>query len=120
MAVKRENSAGRADVPNVAAFAEARWFAGKGRVVSGVEVVGDFAPDGADGASVAFVDVEYESSERERYALALREGRECAGDDSLWAALARAAGEPTWLQASLGSWPRTCPTRSYRSTTAWS
>ena len=92
MAVKREKSAEHVELPDVAAFADARWFAGKGRAVSGLEAVGGFAPDGADGASVAFVDVEYESGERERYALALREGHECAGDDSLWAALARAAG----------------------------
>jgi len=92
MAVKREKSAEHVELPGVAAFADARWFAGKGRTVSGLEAVGGFAPDRADGASVAFVDVAYESGERERYALALREGRECAGDDPLWAALARAAG----------------------------
>ena len=92
MAVKREKSAEHVELPDVAALADARWFAGKGRAVSGLAVVGGFAPDGADGASVAFVDVEYESGERERYALALRRGRECAGDDPLWAALARAAG----------------------------
>ncbi|MET0939696.1 MAG: hypothetical protein ABWY51_10805 [Gaiellaceae bacterium] len=92
MAVKRARSTEHVQIPDVAAFAEARWFAGKGRAGSGLEVVGGFAPDGAGGASVAFVGVEYESGERERYALALREGRECAGDDSLWAALARAAG----------------------------
>ncbi len=92
MAVKRERSAEHLELPDVTAFADARWFAGKGRVATGLEASGGFSPAGAAGASVAFVDVEYGSGERERYALALREGRECAGDDPLWAALARLAG----------------------------
>jgi hypothetical protein len=91
MAVKRERSAEHLELPNVTAFADARWFAGKGRVVTVLRPRAA-SPDGAAGASVAFVDVEYESGEREQYALALREGRECAGDDPLWAALARFAG----------------------------
>jgi maltokinase len=92
MAVKRESGAEHVQLPEVAAFTDARWFAGKGCAVSGLEAMGGFAPDGADGASVALVDVDYESGERERYALALREGRECGEDDPVWAALARAAG----------------------------
>jgi maltokinase len=89
MAVKREWTT---ELPEIGAFAEARWFAGKGRAVVALEPAGGFAPEGAEGASVAFVDVVYESGERELYALPLRNGRECGGDDRLWAALAAAAG----------------------------
>ena len=106
------------ELPDVAAFADARWIAGKGRTVVGLEPVGGFAPEGADGASVAFVGVEYERGERERYGLALREGRECRGDDPLWAALARVAGagvaprRSTFLAEDLSN-------TSSRSATVW-
>ena len=49
-------------------------------------------PPGADGAAVELVDVTYADGGSERYALALRDGRECAGDDPLWPALARESG----------------------------
>ena len=71
---------------------EARWFAGKGRTVADVHAVSRLEPAGANGATVELVDVTYADGGTERYALALRDGRECAGDDPLWPALARAAG----------------------------
>jgi maltokinase len=92
MAVKREKRTEQVPLPDVATLAAARWFAGKGRAVAGIEHVGGIAPDGARGASLVLVDVAYDSGESERYALALRDGRECGGDDPLWAALAGCAG----------------------------
>jgi maltokinase len=71
---------------------EARWFAGKERTIADVHAVSRLEPQGADGAAVDLVDVTYADGGRERYALALRDGRECAGDDPLWPALARTAG----------------------------
>ena len=71
---------------------EARWFAGKERTVTDVHAVSRLEPPGAEGAAVDLVDVAYADGGTERYALALRDGRECAGDDPLWPALARAAG----------------------------
>jgi glucosamine--fructose-6-phosphate aminotransferase (isomerizing) len=91
MAVKREKRI-EPVLPDVAALTGARWFAGKGRRVARLEHVGSLSPEGAEGASIAFLEVVYESADRERYALALREGRECSADDPLWAALARHAG----------------------------
>ncbi len=70
----------------------ARWFAGKGRTVAGVRADARLEPAGADGAAVELVDVAYADGGTERYALALRDGRECAGDDPLWPALARDSG----------------------------
>jgi maltokinase len=70
----------------------ARWFAGKERTVADVHAVSRLEPAGANGATVELVDVMYADGGTERYALALRDGRECAGDDPLWPALARAAG----------------------------
>ena len=92
MAVKREKRVEGVALRDIATLTGARWFAGKGRAVVGLEHVGGIAPEGADGASIAFLDVVYDSGDRERYALALRDGRECDGDDPLWAALARRAG----------------------------
>lgn len=92
MAVKRERRVGRVVLPDVAAVTSARWFAGKGRGVAGVEPVEEIVLDGAQGASIVLVDVAHTTGERERYALALREGRECGGDDPVWSALARSAG----------------------------
>ena len=92
MAVKREKRTERVALPEVATLAAARWFAGKGRAVAGIEHVGGIAPDAARGASLVLVDVAYEDGGSERYALALRDGRECGGDDPLWAALAGWAG----------------------------
>ena len=92
MAVKREKRTELVALPDVATVAAARWFAGKGRAVAGIEHVGGIAPDAARGASLVLVDVAYDSGESERYALALRDGRECGGDDPLWAALAGCAG----------------------------
>jgi predicted trehalose synthase len=79
-------------LPTIAELVDARWFAGKGRAVAGVEEVGRLAPEGAGGAAVVFVDVAYEDGGVERYALALRDGRQCAEDDRLWTALALDAG----------------------------
>jgi maltokinase len=70
----------------------ARWFAGKERTVTEVRAAARLEPAGADGAAVELVDVDYADGGTERYALALRNGTECAGDDALWPALARAAG----------------------------
>ena len=70
----------------------ARWFAGKERTVVDVRTVSRLAPPDADGAAVELVDVAYADGGAERYALPLRDGRECDGDDPLWPALARAAG----------------------------
>ena len=70
----------------------ARWFAGKGRTVAEVRADARLEPAGADGAAVELVDVAYADGGTERYALALRDGRECAGDDPLWPALARESG----------------------------
>ncbi len=70
----------------------ARWFAGKERTLEDVHTVSRLEPPGAHGAAVELVDVTYAEGGTERYALALRDGRECAGDDPLWPALARAAG----------------------------
>lgn len=70
----------------------ARWFAGKHRAISRTAVAGAISPPGAEGASVDLVDVEYEEGETERYALALRDGAPCGGDDPLWPALAQLAG----------------------------
>jgi len=92
MAVKREKRAEQVALPDVATLATARWFAGKGRAVAGIEHMGAIAPDAARGASLVLVDVTYDSGESERYALALRDGRECGGNDPLWAALAGCAG----------------------------
>ena len=60
-----------------------------------VRAASRFEPPGADGAAVELVDVAYAHGGTERYALPLREGRECAGDDPLWPALGRAAGVET-------------------------
>ena len=76
----------------IADLVDARWFAGKGRAVAGAEEAGRLAPEEAGGAAVVFVDVAYEDGGVERYTLALRDGRECAGDDRLWTALALDAG----------------------------
>ena len=70
----------------------ARWFAGKGREVAEIRASARLEPDGSRGAAVELVDVRYADGGQERYALALRDGRECSGDDPLWPALARAAG----------------------------
>ena len=70
----------------------ARWFAGKERSVEDVRAVSRLEPPGAEGAAVELVDVMYEDGDTDRYALALRDGSECAGDDPLWPALARAVG----------------------------
>jgi maltokinase len=82
-------------LPTIAELVDARWFAGKGRAISGVEQVGGLAPDGAEGAAVVFVDVRYEDGGAERYALSLRDGRECGAGDPLWTALARLTGAET-------------------------
>ena len=92
MAVKREKRTETVAVPDIAALTGARWFAGKGRAVAGVEPIDEIVPEGARGASIVLVDIEDDTGQRERYALALRDGRECGGDDPLWAALARSAG----------------------------
>ncbi|MGH3065844.1 MAG: maltokinase N-terminal cap-like domain-containing protein [Gaiellaceae bacterium] len=92
MAVKRDKREPRIMLPDVASLTSARWFAGKGRTVAGIEPVGEIVPEAAQGASIVLVDVAYVGGEGERYALALRDGRDCAGDDPLWAALARLAG----------------------------
>ena len=92
MAVKRDKRVEPVALPDVVVLTGARWFAGKGRAVAGIESVGGIAPDGARGASIVLVDVTYESGESERYALALRDGLECGGDDPLWAVLAGCAG----------------------------
>ena len=88
MANLREPGAGI----NLELLAEARWFAGKDRTVTDVRAAALIEPPGARGAAVELVDVAYEDGGEERYALALRDGRECAGDDPLWPALAGAAG----------------------------
>src|SRR5687767_8017006 len=77
---------------NLELLADARWFAGKDRTVADVRTAALIEPPGAQGAAVEPVDVGYKDGGDERYALALRDGRECAGDDALWPALARAAG----------------------------
>lgn len=77
---------------NLELLAEARWFAGKDRTVTDVRTAVLIEPPGARGAAVELVDVAYEDGGEERYALALRDGRECAGDDLIWRALARVAG----------------------------
>jgi len=92
MAVKRDKQVEQIVLPDVAALTGARWFAGKGRAVLGLEHVGGITPEGADDAAIVLVDVAYENGDRERYALPLRDGHECDGDDPLWAALARRAG----------------------------
>jgi maltokinase len=73
----------------------ARWFAGKDREVVDLRTADRVEPEGAQGAVVELVDVAYADGDVERYALALRAGRECGGDDPLWPALARAAGVDT-------------------------
>ena len=90
MAVKRDKRVDHVVLPDTAALTSARWFAGKGRDIARLEHVGGLAPEGAAGASIEFLDVVYDSGDRERYALALRDGQECAGDDPLWVALGRA------------------------------
>lgn len=92
MAVKREKKVNQVAFPDIAFLTCARWFAGKGRAVAGIEQVGEVALEGARGASIALIDVMYGDGEGERYALALRDGRECSGDDPVWAALAGCAG----------------------------
>lgn len=92
MAVKRDKRVEQPVLPDVAALTGARWFAGKDRAVAGIELVDEIALDGVAGASVALIDVVYDDGGSERYTLALRDGRECAGDDPLWAALAGCAG----------------------------
>lgn len=92
MAVKRDNRVEQIVLPDVAALTGARWFAGKGRDVARLEHVGGITPDGAAGAAIALLDVVYDEGDRERYALALRDGHECAGDDPLWGALVRSVG----------------------------
>lgn len=77
---------------NLELLADARWFAGKDRTVGDVRTALLIEPPDAREAAVALVDVAYEDGGEERYALALRDGLECAGDDPLWPALARAAG----------------------------
>jgi hypothetical protein len=74
-------------------FRSARWFAGKHNTLLRVEHVQTLFAAG--GASVELVAAVGEDGSRDEYALPLRDGRECAGDDSLWAALARAAGFET-------------------------
>jgi predicted trehalose synthase len=76
---------------NLDVLSGARWFAGKGRVPTSLAVADRYVPPGADGAAVELVDVGYADGGVERYALPLRDGVECALDDPLWAALARAA-----------------------------
>ncbi len=92
MAVKREKRTEHDTLPDVAALNGARWFAGKGRTVAGIERVGEVVLEGAAGASITLIDVVYDEGESERYALALRDGRECDGDDPVWAALAGRGG----------------------------
>jgi len=92
MAVKPDKSSEHVALPDIAALTGARWFAGKDRTVVGIERVLEVALEGAAGASVALVDLVYDGGESERYALALRDGRECDGDDHVWAALAGRAG----------------------------
>ena len=77
---------------NLELLADARWFAGKHRTVTALRTAARIEPPGATGAAVELVDVTYEDGGEERYALALRDGSECAGDDPLWPALARVAG----------------------------
>jgi maltokinase len=100
MAVKREKRVEHVALPDIAALTGARWFAGKGRAVVGLEHVGGIAPEGADGASIVLVDVAYANGDRERYALPLRDGHECDGTDPLWAALAGRAGVDAPPQSS--------------------
>jgi maltokinase len=95
MAVKRDEQTPRIALPDTATFAGARWFAGKGRKVVGVELAGLLEPEGARGAVVAIAEVRYAEGGVERYALPLRDRSECAGDDPLWAALGRLAGVET-------------------------
>lgn len=79
-------------LPTIAELVDARWFAGKGRAIAGAEEDGRLAPEGGEGAAVVFLVVTYEDGGAERYALPLRNGHECGGDDPLWTALARVAG----------------------------
>ncbi|HEU5263119.1 MAG TPA: hypothetical protein VFU34_00675, partial [Gaiellaceae bacterium] len=79
-------------LPTIAELVDARWFAGKGRAITGAEQDGRLAPEGGEGAAVVFLVVTYEDGGAERYALPLRNGHECGGDDPLWTALARLAG----------------------------
>jgi maltokinase len=92
MAVKRDKRVEDIPLPDVAGMTGARWFAGKGRAVAGIEHVGEVALEGAVGASIALIEVMYGDGGSERYTLALRDGRECDGDDPVWAALAGCAG----------------------------
>ena len=70
----------------------ARWFAGKGRVVAAVNEVDRLEAPDAPGAAVHVVHVTYADGGGESYALALRDGDECAGNDPLWAGLAALSG----------------------------
>jgi len=70
----------------------ARWFGGKDRTVSHLRSADRVEPPGAEGAAVELVEVVFDDGGVDIYALALRDGRECAGVDPLWPALARAAG----------------------------
>jgi len=92
MAVKRDKRVEHIVLPDVATVTGARWFAGKGRDVARLEHGGGIRPEGAAGAAIAFLDVVYDGGDRERYALALRDGHECSGEDPLWAALGRSVG----------------------------
>jgi maltokinase len=77
---------------DTASLTGARWFAGKGQVLTEVTRVDAVALPDAEGALVELVDAVFAEGGRERYALPLREGAECNGYDPLWPALARAAG----------------------------
>ena len=92
MPVKRDKRVGHAVVPDVAALTGTRWFAGKGRTIVEIEQADELALEAATGASIVLIDVIYDDGGSERYALALRDGRECDGDDPVWAALAGRAG----------------------------
>jgi maltokinase len=92
MAVKRDKRTSDVVLPDTGALTAARWFAGKGRTILAVTLSDVLEPQGAAGAVLAIVEVRYLEGERERYALPLRDGAECAGDDAIWTALGRLAG----------------------------
>lgn len=71
----------------------ARWFGGKNDTLVRADRVRTLFA--AEGGSVELVALTAGDGSRTEYALPLRDGHECDGDDPLWPALARAAGFET-------------------------
>ena len=110
MAVKTlERGLAELDLDEVSA---ARWFAGKDRAATAVELVDALEVPGSDGGCLVLVDLTHADGEIERYLLPLRNDPsgalvETPPGDRLWPALARAISSGAPLPGAAGSFTTT-------------